>query len=1203
MQEGLSTTINEFLSKCNQLTTNKNREIEIRFGRVKGTEYIPGLGLYQWQNVKDWAVKRSRPGKDEKPVYMKVEDTVTSVPDRGATIRFIDVKAVSFGPNKRSQDIFKNYIPISSYERKQIVPLTSKEPTIVSINFGLRLALNIENPASAEDMRNLPSKLVRTRERYSFLFGGTVNQKQRLDLTTVKENGKIRYECELEIADPNDSKISDFVTKILAAVQGSSIVYTYKLRDELLIKINKILLGSETRESELSLDYLVQPRNLKWADIKWGGLVGASKYANPKALPLARTEYVMMHKADGLRRLMLIDTSGIWLIYPKFIVSCILPRPILGTTGGQDQLASFLDKFSGTLIDGEFIPPENQKVENKFVTMYVAIDLISLPTSKEGGSSQTGGIRNKEVYWTQSYDERMKQLLIFQEELDKTIKAYAPGEPISLSFICPPVLSTIRGESFNVERDGTGPPSGRGRVSNNWPPATDFFEGIIDLYQMLEDPFSVIKYATDGFIFYPVSIPYLPFHPGLFLRERVLSYAPDVIKWKPPNQLTIDLGIEDQKDGTRIVLVRNKYVDFHDDPSHVFDVRYFDKTNFTGDGFYEVQKRENELAINGPRLNAKRATDIVSAAKAWRKNSPFIVHIVTSRIPTPYSIKRQPYIKESLRILVHGGVLVPFEGTFAIPFNGDIDWDNEKYKKEYKEPKNGEIVEFAVSGNSLIPIKPRPEKPYPNEFEIAEEIWTLAHDPITRQTLEGFDFRLQNKYHLFLKQRLLSRIESGRIVIVGGKDLPDLRIKDFSEVIVIEKDSSIVKNIKTIPKVRVLGNISDLNNLKIKNFDAVVFFDTIDKYNPEELSNILRIVDSVLKENGYLSIFTLDGDSIEETMKPAFRNKLYLRGEGKEDENKNTYTANFNGIKIVLQNRKITINTPALENVPETVESRYLFSFYSLLKGLFGYKNISFEKAGGELLLPSYQYQFSRLYSSIVMQKSRSGYAAKIQSSAGKAIGLSGKKKNPKTPKGESEGDEGAEVEISEDEDIIVLETTPIGSVRLLMSSPFFDLLLNAFSSTYSSLSTEEDKTLFREQYRSQLAEYLRKNRDEELFEDYEDEEIERMVNALTNLWPFRPIGYKGKNVINTVKDYNMLSKLVNLNILIFKYTDDTLEPLIVTPQIKENKTVVFAQDDDRFYLVGELDQRNSLYRTVFSLQDPISPTEVKLAKLKKPRS
>ena len=1194
MSGQLADTINNFISTCNTLSSSKNREIEIRYGRSRDNRYIPALSLYQWQAVKEWATTRSINGKGKPPIYIKIEDEVSYYSiDRNTDIRVIETKNTELSPNPVAAQIFK-IPPKISYQKKTRI-LLGGQPSLDSINFGLRMSLSLEDLASKDDIYRETPKFTRARERYSFLFN---SKKQRLDLTIVKTKEGTSYEAELEILDSSDPKLINLVEIMLGVIQSTPIYYNYQLRDSLFLKVNK-LIGSENGEAILAIDDLVQPRNLKWEDLRWGGLVGASKYSNPNSLPSAKTEYVMMHKADGLRRLMFIDSTGIWLFHPPFIASLIYSRILEPTTDGQRGMQIFLNKYNGTLIDGEVIPLSNQKVVRKFETMFVAIDLISLAPSKEpNGTSSRSETINKEIYWAQNYTDRMVQLLNFSNELGDTLKQLAEGEALSLAFICPPFLPTVTGNIVTAERYGDYGKKA-GRLSNNWPPAVDFFENIIELQLMLDIP-GKIQYATDGFIFYPISIPYRPFSPGLFLRERVLSYAPDVIKWKSLSQLTIDLevrsssAISGQRTGNKKVYMRNKYVDFEDEKDHVFDVRNFSRQGFIGDGFYEVRKDQNELIISSPRFNAKRATDIVQATNAWTRNERFVVQIVTRRVPTPYSKERRPPVKD-LRILVHGGKIVPFEGTFSIPFEGKIDWSN------FADVENGQIVEFQINNKILIPVKLRPEKPYPNEFEIVEEIWNLVHDPITLETLEGFDFKFQDRYHSFLKQKIINNLpKRTRICIIGGQDVNKLRLVDFNEVVVVENNAEIAKQINN-PLVKVV-NFSDLRTFKVASFDAVIFLDTIDVYSPPELRDILGLVDNVLVHNGYLCIFYLDGDSVEEILNPAF-SSAYRNGTKKENnKEQTTYSTKFNDLTLTLKQDKVTVHIPAISSTSEKSETRYLFSFSSLQKGLSGYVNTFFEKAGGELFLPSYQYQFSRLYSTIIMQKARSVYAGRALSLAGKptALGSRKKKKGSENETGNNGSENISGPEISEGENIVVLDDTPLGEIRLVMDGIFFDLLLNAFSPTYSRIDSPEAQTQFRTDYREKLADYLDKNKGDDKYSKFTEKEITTMITALRKLWPFRPVGFKGKNIINEISQYNLLSRVIDLNIFLFRYDEDSLVPIIDSPQIKENKSIALAQREDRFYLIGELDEKNEMYRTVFDTSNPLSPVEESLANLRK---
>lgn len=80
------------------------------------------------------------------------------------------------------------------------------------------------------------------------------------------------------------------------------------------------------------------------------------------------------------------------------------------------------------------------------------------------------------------------------------------------------------------------------------------FSTVHDFYAAVERVLSAsYPYKTDGLIFTPDNYQYDPSVSRLKLSERKLHIHPDILKWKPPSQLTIDFAIEHVGDGIRLL--------------------------------------------------------------------------------------------------------------------------------------------------------------------------------------------------------------------------------------------------------------------------------------------------------------------------------------------------------------------------------------------------------------------------------------------------------------------------------------------------------------------------------------------------------------------------------------------------------------------------------------------------------------------------
>jgi len=73
------------------------------------------------------------------------------------------------------------------------------------------------------------------------------------------------------------------------------------------------------------------------------------------------------------------------------------------------------------------------------------------------------------------------------------------------------------------------------------------FTNPFDFFKIMREMFNeqtLIQYHQDGFMFTPIDSPYNPHSDKYPLYQRVLTKYPDVCKWKPQDQLTIDFAIK-----------------------------------------------------------------------------------------------------------------------------------------------------------------------------------------------------------------------------------------------------------------------------------------------------------------------------------------------------------------------------------------------------------------------------------------------------------------------------------------------------------------------------------------------------------------------------------------------------------------------------------------------------------------------------------
>lgn len=215
--------------------------------------------------------------------------------------------------------------------------------------YNVRISVNKEENLEPIERYNI--ELTRIRERHSF----KISQSVRADLTMVRkfasvETQYLNYEVELECL--NFNYLKDFeqqLQQIFKILYGTNIIYTNTIKSKLIIDIN-LLLNSK-RKNSIDKTVLVEARNIKRRDLVYGGIVGNQSISNPNLLVKNRrknltgngTNYMITYKADGLRKMLIIHDTGVWLVYPPYEYNLVL----------QDQ--QIINNFNKTIIDGELV--------------------------------------------------------------------------------------------------------------------------------------------------------------------------------------------------------------------------------------------------------------------------------------------------------------------------------------------------------------------------------------------------------------------------------------------------------------------------------------------------------------------------------------------------------------------------------------------------------------------------------------------------------------------------------------------------------------------------------------------------------------------------------------------------------------------------------------------------------------------------------
>ncbi len=194
-----------------------------------------------------------------------------------------------------------------------------------------------------------------------------------------------------------------------------------------------------------------------------------------------KTGYSVTHKADGNRKLLVFHRSGIWLVMAPNFVNLISKQQI--------------PYLYGCILDGELIPM-NKRLEGASLSKiwFLAFDALAW---NDDASIQTKH-HGQRMQYAQMVSEKTKDVL------DSSI-------------------ISIDTKSFK-----------------NFSTPQEFFKVMRDMFRTQP----LLVYQQDGFMFTPQNTEYNPNSDKNPLYKRILTQYPDICKWKPKEQLTMDFQIK-----------------------------------------------------------------------------------------------------------------------------------------------------------------------------------------------------------------------------------------------------------------------------------------------------------------------------------------------------------------------------------------------------------------------------------------------------------------------------------------------------------------------------------------------------------------------------------------------------------------------------------------------------------------------------------
>jgi len=456
-----------------------NKELEIRFTEIgnvkkKYDDFVP-LEPDTFKRMKEYFIHRyGTPKEIHSEDRIKNGKRQSIMINEDGSEEILAIEKASLWDSK-TEDYKLGYRYTNSYDE-----------------FGIKVSLAKEVDIKPEAKKFVDPDVQRTKHRYSWKDGFL-----QYDITRViqEEKGKktkTMYEMEIEViqslfharTNPFTQEENNALSMIFMRLDNQMRFLWNILNDtDIMFKRSELdevenMIQEYTNSGEYRPDnFVVKARNLKFHDLVYGGLVGG------------KIEYTVTPKAEGLRKFLVIDGRGVWLIYPGDQY-CLVER---APSDPEKYKTWRWFKYRNTILDGEDILPERRK-ENT----YQEIKHFYLPFD-------TLIFKGEDV---------RKLTLIERQKFTNEIRNVV-GSSSSLLIKQKPFI-----------------PLGKTMKT--------FFEEVNNMFETMKG----LEYNTDGLVFTPINSPYNSHSDKLKDKwKRKLTLFPDICKWKPANEYTIDLKV------------------------------------------------------------------------------------------------------------------------------------------------------------------------------------------------------------------------------------------------------------------------------------------------------------------------------------------------------------------------------------------------------------------------------------------------------------------------------------------------------------------------------------------------------------------------------------------------------------------------------------------------------------------------------------
>lgn len=495
--------------------------------------------------------------------------------------------------------------------------------------------------------------------------------------------GEDKYEVEIEVVNSEVSAMGletllkglrECIKTILSGIQSSNFPISNDEMRQVQDEYSKLIYGGDVRPP--SRIAFIGPSSVT-LQIKNIAPIGAYK------MPSIRKNYSVTDKADGLRKLLFISTSGkMYLIDPLLNVQF---------TG----LVVDIKAFHNTLLDGEHVLHDKN---GAFINLYLAFDIYFL--KGESVRERSFYTSNKEHMDKSRHSEMLKYI------------ANMDAKPVLKSAKSP---LTVQAKRFYFDDGGDIMMFGETMTKSE----ENASERIFALCkQCLE---SECKYVTDGLIFTPCNTGVGGTTPGqVGPLDRKFTWALS-FKWKPPQYNTVDFLVNTVKDDKTN---RDKVIEKIDGGSisgiNMLSNRQVEsyKELVLKVGF-DPSNRSNKIIPNACAMIYEGTIDKIAGGSGEYKPIQFLPS-------NPYDASAGLCLMK----LNSDGDMVTEEGAEVFEDLTIVEFKYEKPEKRW--------IPLRIRCDKTADLR-KNGKNFGNDYKTADSVWYSIHYPVTEEIIKGVD--------------------------------------------------------------------------------------------------------------------------------------------------------------------------------------------------------------------------------------------------------------------------------------------------------------------------------------------------------------------------------------------------------------------------------------------------------------------------------